>query len=209
MPKITHPDYLAFKEKGLIETASFDDLNGFLDNLEHDDLPQARALLIILFYSGRRPAELMLLKPKDVVKENQRLKVVFPTVKGGMSSTLFFPFNDHIKEFFKYAKANPPMLKMFYSFETHNLNKVRWQNSKGKQEKVYFKTSSMVNYWVKKWTGKPAYWFRHNRLSYMAEKGATDRELMQFKGAKDYKSISPYLHLSTDTAKRMSNKYFK
>ena len=40
------------------------------------------------------------------------------------------------------------------------------------------------------------YNFRHSRLTLEARKGATIDELMQLKGSKDIKSLSPYIHAS-------------
>jgi integrase len=38
------------------------------------------------------------------------------------------------------------------------------------------------------------YNFRHSRMTLMAEAGATDEEIMRFKGARSIRSVHPYIH---------------
>jgi hypothetical protein len=67
-----------------------------------------------------------------------------------------------------------------------------------------------VRYHFQRWfshlDGLPPYVLRHNRLTLLAQNGATLEEMRWFKGAKGYNSVSPYLHGSTEMGKRLSKK---
>ena len=76
---------------------------------------------------------------------------------------------------------------------------------KGVVVKIYSNYALKARMWVKKWCGVPAYYFRHNRFSYMAQKGARVDEMRYVKGGG---SLDYYTHLSTESAKKVS-KYLK
>lgn len=210
MPKIVNSEYAAFNREGLINPIELDAFEDILKRVKHpSNTAQARALFIILYYSGRRPCELVELKPENIDKEGRYIVIRFITKKGGRATTLSFPKNKHTLEAYDYCKKCIPKTPCFYNFISESKNKVCWTTKAGQPRfKEYSRDSKRVNYWVNKWTKRPAYWFRHNRMSLLAMKGATDRELMFFKGAKDHKSITPYIHLSKATAQKVA-KYFK
>ena len=210
MPRITNPEYEAFNREGLINPIEPDAFADILKRVNHHKSDaQARALFILLYYSGRRPCELVALTPESVEIEGRYIIIRFTTRKGGRATTLAFPKDKYMLEFFNYAKKGIPTAPIFYHFISNNVNKVKWKTKDGTPKyKEYKRDAPLVNYWVGKWSGRPAYFFRHNRMSLLAMKGASDRELMFFKGAKDYKSIAPYIHWSKAAAQKVA-KYFK
>lgn len=61
--------------------------------------------------------------------------------------------------------------------------------------------------WVKRWTGITPYYFRHNRLSKEASNPKrTIPQLMELKGAKDPRSLAPYLRPSQKEIQEMGEK---
>jgi len=210
LPRIVNPEYAAFNRDGLINPIELDAFADILKRVEHStNTKQARALMILLYYSGRRPCELIAVTPESIEKEGRHIIVRFITRKGGRATTLAFPKDIYTLEVWEYCKQCIPQTPVFYNFISPTINKVCWKTKQGEPRyKEYARSSKKINYWVNKWTGRPSYFFRHNRLSLLAMKGASDRELMFFKGAKDYKSIAPYLHLSKAAAEKVA-KYFK
>jgi len=210
MPRIVNPEYAAFNRDGIINPVEQDGFIDILDRVNHPkNTKQARALFILLYYSGRRPSELVAIKPESIDKEGRYIIVRFITKKGGRATTLAFPKDLYTTEVYNYCKNCIPDTPVFYNFISKNKNKVSWKTKKGEPHfKEYDRDAKRINYWVNKWSKRPSYWFRHNRMSLLAMKGATDRELMFFKGAKDYKSIAPYIHLSKAAAEKVA-KYFK
>lgn len=214
MPRISNIEYKKFRETGLIEIIQPTQLQEWIDSIEPGmyTKEQARALLIILYYSGRRPSEIILLKRQDITREpgEKVFWVTFPTKKKGISSTLAFrSSNKHLKEFYDFAVKAFPFMPIFNSFQSKSTVTTKWKtkNKEGGfdfKEKSHAYTSHKVGYWVKKWTGKPPYYFRHSRMSQLAKKGATAFELMHFKGAKDLKSVNAYVHMSQPEAKKLS-----
>ena len=210
MPKIVNPEYKAFNREGIINPIELDAFEDILKRVKHPtNTTQARALFILLYYSGRRPCELIELKPENIDKEGRFIIIRFITKKGGRATTLAFPKNKHLLEVYDYCKKCIPDTHVFYNFMSETKNKVCWKTKAGQPHfKEYSRPSKRINYWVNKWAKRPAYFFRHNRMSLLAMKGATDRELMFFKGAKDQKSIQPYIHLSKAASQKLA-KYFK
>ena len=215
MPAITDKSYLEFIKTGLIHPIDKDSFQRMLDKVEHKNKDQARALFILLFWTGRRPCEILQLTPDLIKKDNRKLKVMFPTSKRGVYTTLHFPLrNPHFKELWKYAQgAGFPGFKMFWAFRGKRgggdyKKRTEWTTPKGENRvKEYSVISRRLRYWVKKWSGTTPYFFRHNRFSTMAQQGADDREIMHAKGGRTIASVQPYLHLSSKRADRLSKYY--
>lgn len=235
MPKITTERYKEFLNNGIIDPIYPEQFKELINNINYKQDPeQARALLIAIYYSGRRESEIAELKPEDIEKQTKikqgKLKryivIRFKTLKGGKESRLYFPATQYMQEFYKFAKINPPGTYIFRRFRVTLKNKVCWKTNKKifirefdgtisqenlteSKEKTYLRQGTKIFKYIKKWTGLPPHFFRHNRLSILSESGATDRELLQFKGASDYKSIQLYVHLSRKTALKMADDYFE
>lgn len=231
MPKITNKEYLQFKE-GFVELITEEQFKSWLDGIASKKLPrkcplpQARALFIALFYTGRRPSELADIQGKTIKKTKVDGKYIYQldikTLKGGLISPISLPINDYTKEMFEYIANRPPEMYAFWAFRKENKNPVKWKTSRDiltktilldgtntlnterfveNKNKMYIRKGGLINYYSMLWTGRPSYWFRHHRFSAMYAAGASDSEVQLFKGAKDSKSVNAYKHMSSKMAR--------
>lgn len=202
MPAIKCEPYKQFLETGVIEIIDKEKFKELLDAVEHPYVQHARALLILLYYTGRRPSEILELTHKDIRIYSNRIEVRFPTKKRGRATIIQIPRDEITAElwnFFKEQVSHPDA----YIFWMLRSSKKRIINGK-----EYHDVSAKLWYWMKKWSNKIgmdlcSYFFRHNRLSDLAMKGADLHDLMFVKGAKDIKSVMPYLHISEDRARKI------
>lgn len=211
MPRITDKRYAEFLKTGLITPISKAEFAGMLSKVKHSCQAQARAVVILLYYSGRRPSEVLELPGANIEKKGQKLKIIFPTKKGGRYSLLYYPLTDHFKEVLAYSGSLYPTQFFGWRFRSHGNKKKRiaYKLKDGKMSlKTYERTNTLLRHYFKRWFGVTPYFFRHNRFSDMALKGASLLEIKHAKGAKDLKSVEPYTHLSAEQAKKIS-KYFK
>lgn len=233
MPKITNPYYLQFLKQQEIEFVELPQLRSWLEEIPRQKLPrkctidQAKALLIILYYTGARPSELVDICGKHinrVLYERQRVyEVTLETLKGGIKRTIPIPITPETTFLYEYAKKQYPEAYIFYAFRKLLKNTVHWSLNKemivkengvitrelitDAKQKDYIRKGKSVNFYITLWTGRPAYFFRHNRFSIMADKGASDNEIQFVKGSRSPKSVQPYKHLSTKTKKKLA-KFF-
>jgi len=203
MPAIKCSLYKQFLEQGVIQIIDKEKFKEFLNAIEHKYIEHARALMILLYYTGRRPSEILELTHKDVKLYKNHIEIQFLTKKGGKGTVIMIPKDDITEELWTFFEKHVghPDAYIFWMFRS---NKVKVVNGK-----EYRDVSAKLYYWVKKWGSKVGldvtqYFFRHNRLSDLAMKGADPYDLMYFKGAKDIKSVMPYLHISADRAKKLA-----
>lgn len=215
MPEIKDQLYKDFITKGLHTPIDKDQFQGMLERIEHPQKTQARALFILLYWTGRRPCEILDLTPENIHKEGRKLKITFPTAKRGFTTTLFYILTPHFKEVWEYAAAAGfPGFKLFWAFRGKkgggkHIKRVKWVTQKGeKRVKEYNVISRRLRYWVEKWAGTTPYYFRHNRFSSMSASGARQQEILFAKGGRSLASVQPYIGLSKEQASRIS-KYFK
>jgi integrase len=231
MPKIKNKEYLQFKD-GHIDLITEPQFNEWLEGIATKKLPrrctieQARTMFITLFFSGRRPSEIVDIKGKDIIKKKLDHTYCYQldvhTLKGGTQVPITLPINKYTTEMFNYIRTRPGEMYAFWAFRKENPNNVKWKTTKNitvKKEmldgtntistepyqenhsKRYIRKGGLVNYYSMLWTGRPSYWFRHHRFSSMYAMGATDVEVQLFKGAKDPKSVNAYKHMSSRMAK--------
>lgn len=137
------------------------------------------ALLVALSYiTGARPTEIRLLKRKDLWVEGGLFFIKLKTLKLGRGT--FFP-KDRVLKFDLEANFVKLILD---SIEYMPPEQVLIPISLRRVEQILEELSD----------GKLCpYNFRHSRLTKLARKGATIDELMSWKGAKDTKSVAPYI----------------
>lgn len=209
MPQVKDKRYVQFLKTGLITPIPRDEFAGMLSKVKHKARQQARAVVILMYYSGRRPVEILELTGEAIKKEGKHIVITFPTKKGGKYSVMYYPLNAHFTEVWEYAKSLYPNQFFGWCFRGKCNNRVTYKLKDGTvRVKNYKRTNTTLRYFFKKWFGITPYFFRHNRFSEMAAKGATFQEIKHAKGAANLKSVEPYIHLSVDRAKKMS-KYFK
>jgi integrase len=152
--------------------------------LERCELKVEKVMLILLYYTGARPSELL-----ELTKENFRIieKTLFvsiPTKKHGETRTIPLPLkNPRISFVADYINTISSEVKIF---------KPRFKNSRDIRKFVYKVSDN-------KYT---AYFFRHNLLSILANSGASVYELKTWKGAKTIKSVEPYIRLAGTDLKK-------
>lgn len=141
-------------------------------------------VLYMLYIYGMRPAELMMLKKKDFTLSDTHLTVRLPTVKRGEKRTIKLkiadtPFLGFLAD---YIEQREQLLPSTWKHVT-NINAV-------------FKRISIDR-------GKKRispYVFRKYRLSYLAiEQDASAYDLKLWKGAKDMRSVDPYIRMKPIT----------
>lgn len=140
-------------------------------------IPSYKILIALLYITGARPSELVNLKKKDFSFEDQDMRIVLKTKKKGYERMLPFDINTTplIKELIiPFLKKIEDPEKRIFSFRTPT--RIR--------QIVYELSNNKLC----------PYNFRKNRLSRLGMDGASPHELMYFKGAKDFKSITPYLY---------------
>ena len=238
MPKIKNEIYKSFRESNsIIEDfeVSEEQFQEWLDTIPSSKQPrkstplQAQALFILLFWTGRRPSELVTLRPEHinkVTKKGRKFLLNIPTLKGGEQTLIPLPFNKHTLQAYNYMKKFPPGFNCFYAFLGHRRNKVNMRLRKTKiikirtihqdgtiteeeqheterEPKIYFKQGEALGHYCLLWTGRPAYWFRHYRFSHMAKNGASRDQIKDYKGAKTDESVKVYLHQSNKQINEM------
>ena len=213
MPKIKNQRYRQFVKSGLIDIISRDEFIGLLTHIKAPRgegnnanwMAQARAAIILLFYSGRRPCEIVALNAEDIKIDTNLIRIMFKTAKGGRVSLINLPINPITQEVLNLCEGKFPTTRLFYSFLPlggGRKNTVHWKTIKGETKtKEYRRTSDRLGRYCTKWFDFPCYVFRHNRFSDMAEKGASFLEIAHMKGATDVDSVKPYMHLSSARAK--------
>ena len=243
MPKIKNQLYLDFKAGKVIKIFTRDMLDSTLHNItflysdgrfrKNRNYPKAaRALMIILWVTGARPAEIANLIVNDIEKvEGNAIRITLRTLKGGETRYLTLSLKDKfMKEFWEYAASytvpNQFLFWMFRSTKKRSNIKV-WKIKKdritGEKKSFFYKdytgriydmSAQQLWYYVRKWVSGvielsdeheiPPYYFRHSRLTVIADdEGNTIEEVRQFKGAKSYKSCLPYMHQTPRQAKKL------
>lgn len=213
MGKIKNQNYRKFLDHGEIETLGRGDLTSALKNVgkgRHDSnhLREARALLITLYFTGARPAEVLEIRAKDVQHEDSYVTIKVVGKKGGLTRKIYLPFKDkYAREVYDYATGVFNDMLLFYHFRS-----AYQRTTKGEDGEIHKRvdTTDKLRYWVKKWfTGVvpgsiTPYFLRHNRFSKLAERGVDINDIRVLKGAKRVDSVIPYVHLSTKKAKDLA-----
>jgi len=208
--KIKNRFYRKFLDEGIIVTIKETDMLRALDNVKGirgKYVDEGRALLILLYYTGCRPNEALKVKAKDIEREKTYLKVKMQGSKGGYPRTIYIPYKHSMaKELFKYSSRVFDEMFLFFHYRSKYTRKV---TTKSGEIKVRIDITDKLRYFFARWfkeTEITPYVLRHNRLSKLAEKGATMEQLRQIKGAKSFDSVMPYLHLSKEQAQKVGRK---
>jgi integrase len=195
-----------------------------------------RNYFLLLYWTGRRPSELLELKRQDFKefgRKNEltgRRKYLFfesQTKKKGNPVSIYLPF-EHVpklQEFWDWIQGLPPDFLVFGALQSRSTKNIKYTLNKRVYVQVegfgYVKTdrtipeyrekrhetpAHRITYWSNLFFGVAPYFFRHNRFSSMAEKGMTTDDIRYFKGAKTEKSVYPYIHATGRKAKEIGDK---
>ena len=223
MPKIKNKLYLSFLNGEFIQTLNINIIDKVLENInlkQKKHKEEARVLLLLLYYTGARPAEILELKGDHIRKEGRDLIIHILTLKKGVPRTLSISFKKpYINDVWKYTQRIFPTFYLFDHFrskyERHTFSKPKYDKQTNNIiaegiPKTYKETSAKLRNYFKIWFEGITeneiipYFLRHNRFSIMSEKGASLEQIKLFKGSKTMDSVSPYIHISKKSAKEFS-----
>lgn len=202
MPKYTDKRMLGFQSVKGFEPIEQQEFAECLDKVDHKSKEAARAILILLYYTGCRPIEALELTRNSFKKEGRHLIVFFPGVKGGNIGSISLSLNNkHIVELAGYVLQNwfPEQLVFFELLGVRKMGVkfVKIKNKGGDVSLIQsFDKTYKVRYLVQKTFGTVPYFFRHNRFSRAMMKGASLAQIKELKRAKSEASCYVYLHFS-------------
>jgi len=209
--RIKNKYYREFLDTGIIRYIQPEDFDKAINNIKGRQQKAGRAILIMLYYTGARPTEVLKIRARDIERQRNYVKIMLRTAKSGRARVLYFLCgrDKYMVELVEYAKCFMPDVLIFHQFVGKYHRKVKTKAGKIIER---IDTTDKLRYHIKKWFAAsmddpvPPYFLRHNRLSRLASTGATDRQLMQFKGARSFESIEPYIHYSEFEAKKLAKK---
>lgn len=206
--KIKNENYRRFLDEGIIETIGEEEFKKAISNVKGKYFKQGRALLAVLYYTGCRPVEALELRPKDFERKGQYLTVKVPGKKGGLPRTIYIKRSRYyVQQLEEYALSLFDTMLLFYKYRNNYKRTV--VNKKG-EVKVRIETTDKLRYYFKIWfkgvIDISPYYLRHNRFSKLAEAGVDMQDIRMLKGSRTIESITPYIHLSTKSAKTIAKK---
>jgi site-specific recombinase XerD len=163
-----------------------EDIKAIMDKTQNK---RERLLISLLWITGARPMELLMLKREDFRVYSEKLEITIQTLKLRKSEK--FAVEARTLSF-----SRPSGLNCNIYIETI----IDWISNvlPGQPILTYSKrwAEMSINNLGKAAIGKTIspYHFRHSCFSWMARNGATAEQLKYFKGAKSIKSVEPYLH---------------
>lgn len=214
MGKVKNQFYKDFLDGFLLNEISRQDINLVLNNIEHEEKEQARALVIIAWATGARPNEYLRLTPQEFSRSTEFLEIKFPASKGSSARTISMPryLKDGTEdplttELYDYVRSLHPSQWLFWFFRSdavqHGVTK-RYIKKDGtpvvkRYDKVYSHLSSKLHYYFPKWfkilfpDGVPPYYLRHNRATKVLEVAGREATIETF-GWKTEHTLKKYAH---------------
>ena len=144
------------------------------------DYPHEKYVIYMLYIYGMRPAELMMLEKGHFDIQENNVRLFLPTVKGGDRRIIDLDIDKtpFMKWLVKYINWTSLLLPSSWK-DTTNINGIFGKISR-KNKKIRISP----------------YVFRKYRLSYLAiEQDASAYDLQVWKGAKDMRSVQPYIRM--------------
>lgn len=210
---IKNINYREFLDKGIINTLTEEQIKQALNNIKGKRgkyITEAKTLLTLLYYTGARPNEILNLKGKNITQDQTYLKILVPGSKRGLPRTLYFQKKKPlIKAASEYCFSIYPEAYIFYHYRSNYIRTITTKKGITKEKP---EITNALRFYFQKWFknviqgGISPYYLRHNRMSKLAEKGASLNELRMLKGSRTYDSVMPYLHMSSRTGKTLAKK---
>lgn len=148
------------------------------------DYIHEKYVIIMLYIYGMRPAELLKIRKANFKLVNDELILRLPTVKEGDPRTILLSVSQtpFLKWVAKYVQSDTELLPDWK--DPTNINHIF--------KKIARKTNREIEICP--------YVFRKFRLSYLAlNLDASPEEIKSWKGAKDYRSVAPYIRMKPIT----------
>lgn len=210
MAKIKNKHYKQFLTDNDIDILKERHIEKALKNIKGLYSEQGKALLILLYYTGARPNEILSLTPKDVEKEATYIVVKVPKSKRGLPRRIYLNGQlPLIRQMYAYTRSLFPDMYLFFHYRS-NYKRLH-QNKKGGIVE-YPDVANNLRYYFKLWFKDvfddpiPPYYLRHSRFSKLMIDGFSVEEIRLFKGSKTVQSVMPYLHMSSRQFKKFSSK---
>lgn len=206
--KIKNPNYREFLDHGEINVLTENHILAAFKNIRAHH-KEARALLVLLYYSGCRPSEALKCLAKDVTKEGHYIRVQLRPSKGGLPRPVYLKPNELTKQLFFYAASQFDDMFLFPHFKNEYTRQTL--TSQGIM-KSHTETTDLVRYHLQRWFkgvikgSITPYFLRHNRFSKLAMAGVSMEEIRQMKGSRRIESVSHYIHMGAKTAQEIARK---
>ena len=209
--KVKNKNYVEFLETGMMKTLDVDFLTKALSNIKGSRglyIDEYRSFLISTYYTGARPVETLEQRQGMVWKEGNYILSKLPAAKNGKTRIIYVNYKRrHVKEWYDYSWNNFPGVLLYPNLIGNTKRVIKLPNGKIKE---YTEKTARIRYHFKKWfeplidDSIPPYYLRHNRFSKLSLKGASTRDIMILKGAKDIKSAMPYIHMNAKKGKQLA-----
>jgi len=193
MAHLNNPYFSEMRKTGEIKTFGLPQLHAILRRVKHKNMPEARSLVILLYYLGRKTSEILSLLSSDFEISSQYIKV---NIK--QKTTLVFKNEGDLREVAEYIKNKPPYFVLFHDFISNYKIKIKLKSG---EIRTYTTKSKKVHDYIKKWSRAAGYdlipiWFMHNRLRKLG-KVATIQEFLYWTGRKNIRSVGRYMRDKT------------
>lgn len=179
----------------------------FSEIIKKTRLPRDRFFLTMLYVTGARPSEIMgdsgrKLKGMtwgDIRVDQERNTITFFVPVSKLKKNVFAVDKRELVLSFDPDAPDLPVKLISDMIEVHFKKLKKWKTDFN-EDAPLFTMSRKTGYNIVERAGKQIgiqicpYNFRHSRLTQLSEQGAGLETIMYFKGSKDIKSISPYLH---------------
>jgi integrase len=217
--KITNPQYRKFMDGDYLLIATVDHINKAIDTIKTMRKRNEKELihfLIIIYYTGARPAEILKLNRESFKIEGRELSIDIQTLKRGSPRKNLIPMRHAlVKQLWQYVSSLPPYTPIFDKLCASRLLPSKKKDGtlsadKNGLQKFHTDTTYKVYNHFKhvfdgtELEGIPPYYLRHSRFTAMSEKGASIQDIKYWKGAKSIDSVNPYMHRSLAQAKKTS-----
>lgn len=209
--KVKNINYRKFLDQNMIQFLTTDQIDAALNRTTGRYKEQAKSLILVLYYTGGRPIEVLNLQAKSFHKDGQYLKINMPSSKRGLPRMLSFPMKwGYVKIIYNYVKNMPDELMVFFKYRCNSKRTIVRKDGRTIER---IRTSDRLLYYFKKWFidiegNITPYFMRHNRISRNIAKGMSLEDARKYKGSKTISGVMPYAHFTEKQSEKWS-KYVK
>jgi len=206
---VKNPNYLKFLKDGDIRIITTSDIEKALANVKDKYATEGKALIIMMYYTGARPVEILSLRGRDIQREANYMRIQMPGSKKGLSRPIHLLFaRKFIKQLFNFCITIHEDMYIFYHYRGYYSREYKGLHG----TTINLEITRKPRYYFQKWFsnviegGINPYYLRHNRFSKLAANGADLQDIRMLKGARTIESVMPYVHMSTKISKRVARK---
>lgn len=224
MPKITNKRYKLHFKSGEFEVMPPKEFYAGLKEIEAKPylLSVLKYYFLLLYWTGRRPIEILELKRENFKKTSlldkekavwdEYLKIYCPAKKGSYPVIVYLAFDNvpFLEDLWDWLQGGPPDFLPFYLLHSKHMQIIRWKTKAGiPRERENKNLSGRILYFSKKFFDVPPYFFRHNRFTDVGLKTGDFNTVKAFKGSKTLASVDPYIHRTAEQMRKIAKDYLK